>query len=133
MSCERIISDKAVEKFGSVAWRKCHRSLTDIRKYFFNILTGHHAFVNWFMPDMHFKSGLVLTICEQNSCILKVQKQPLRRVLKKRCSENMQQSYRRTTMPKCDFNKVALQLYWNCTSAWVFSCKSAAYFQNTFS
>ena len=29
-------------------------------------------------------------------------------VLKKRCSENMQQIYRRTPMPKCDFNKVAL-------------------------
>ena len=28
-------------------------------------------------------------------------------------------------MPKCDFNKVPL--------AWVFSCKFAAYFQNTFS
>ena len=28
---------------------------------------------------------------------------------------------------------VALQLYWNRTSAWVFSCKFAAYFQNTFS
>ena len=25
------------------------------------------------------------------------------------------------------------QLYRNCTSAWVFSCKFAAYFQNTFS
>ena len=24
-----------------------------------------------------------------------------------------------TPMPKCDFNKVALQLYWNHTSAWV--------------
>ena len=33
-------------------------------------------------------------------------------------------------MPKCDFNKVALQLYLNRTSAWVFSCKFAAYFQN---
>ena len=39
----------------------------------------------------------------------------------------------RKLMPKCDFNKVALQLYWNHTLAWVFSCKSAAYFQNTFS
>ena len=29
-------------------------------------------------------------------------------------------------------NKVAKQLYWNHTSAWVFSCKFAAYFQNTF-
>ena len=30
---------------------------------------------------------------------------------RKRCSEIMQQIYRRTLMPKCDFNKVALQLY----------------------
>ena len=37
-------------------------------------------------------------------------KQPVRGVLLKRCSENMQQIYRRTPMPKCDFNKVALQL-----------------------
>ena len=36
----------------------------------------------------------------------------LRRCLK-RCSE------RRTLMLNCDFNKVALQLYWNHTSAWV--------------
>ena len=35
----------------------------------------------------------------------------------------MHQIYRRTAMPRCDFNKVALQLYWNYTSAWVFSCK----------
>ena len=40
-----------------------------------------------------------------------VQKQPFRGVLEKRCSENMQQIYRRTPMPKYDFNKVALQLY----------------------
>ena len=39
------------------------------------------------------------------------QKQPSRGVLIKRCSEKMQQIYRRTPMPKCDFNKVALQLY----------------------
>ena len=35
----------------------------------------------------------------------------------------MQQIYRRTPVPKCDFNKVAKQL---------FSCKFAAYFQNIF-
>ena len=40
-----------------------------------------------------------------------VEKQPPRGVLRKRCSENMQQIYRRTLMPNCDFNKVALQLY----------------------
>ena len=36
--------------------------------------------------------------------------QPPRGVLKKRCSENIQQIYRRTSMPKCDFNKVAANL-----------------------
>ena len=61
-----------------------------------------------------------------------VQKQPPRCVLNKRCSGNMQQIYRRTPMPKCDFNKVALQLYWNHISALVFSRTFAAYFQNTF-
>ena len=48
-------------------------------------------------------------------------------------SENMQQIYRRAPMWKCDFNRVALQLYWNHTSVSVFSCKFAAYFQSTFS
>ena len=56
------------------------------------------------------------------------QKQPFRGVRKKKCYENMQQIYRRTTMPKCSFNKAAKQLYWSCTSAWVFSCKFVAYF-----
>ena len=63
----------------------------------------------------------------------RVHKQPPRDVPSKRRSKNMQQICRRTPMPKCSFNKVALQLYWNRTSAWVFSCKFAAYFQNTFS
>ena len=34
-------------------------------------------------------------------------------------------------MLKCDFNKVAKQLHLNHTLAWVFSCKYAAFFQNT--
>ena len=33
-----------------------------------------------------------------------------RGVLRKRCSENMEQIYRRTPTPKCDFDKVAKQL-----------------------
>ena len=61
------------------------------------------------------------------------QTQPTRGDLKKSCSENMQQIYRRTPMPECDFNKVGKQLYWNLTSAWVCSYKFAAYFQNIFS
>ena len=39
------------------------------------------------------------------------QKQPPRGYLSKRCSENMQQIYGRSPMPKCDFNKVPKQLY----------------------
>ena len=61
------------------------------------------------------------------------EKQSSRGVLMKGFSENMQQIYRRTPIPKCVFNKVALQIYWNHTSAWVFSCKFLAYFQNTLS
>ena len=38
-----------------------------------------------------------------------IQKQPSRSVLRKRCSENMQHIYRRTSMAKCDFNKVTKQ------------------------
>ena len=44
-------------------------------------------------------------------------------VLSRKCSENMQQIYRRTPMPKCNFNKVALQLCWNHFSTSVFSWK----------
>ena len=40
----------------------------------------------------------------------------------------MQQIYKRTPMPKRDFNKVTKQLYWNHTSGWVFSCKFAHVF-----
>ena len=61
------------------------------------------------------------------------QKQSFRGVLRKRCSEIMLQIYRRTPKPKCDFYKAAKQFYWNYTLVRVFSCKFAAYFQNTFS
>ena len=37
-------------------------------------------------------------------------KQPPKGVSRKRCSENMQQIYRRIPMPKCDFNEVAKQI-----------------------
>ena len=46
--------------------------------------------------------------------VLPFQKQPSRGVLRKRCSENMQQIYRRTPMPKCDFNEIALQVVLRC-------------------
>ena len=51
-----------------------------------------------------------------------MQKQTSRGVLRKRSSENMHQSYRRTPLPKRNFNKVAL-----------LCCKFATYFQDNFS
>ena len=41
--------------------------------------------------------------------VMNIHKQLSRGVPTKRCSENMQQIFRRTPMPKCGFNKVVLQ------------------------
>ena len=51
-----------------------------------------------------FTSSPILLVVNQ-SC---AQKLPSRGVLKKRCSENMQQIYGRTPMPECDFNRSCL-------------------------
>ena len=48
------------------------------------------------------------------------QKQPPRGVPRQRCSENMQQIYRRTH--PCRSAMELRQLYWNGTSAWMSSC-----------
>ena len=78
------------------------------------------------------------TPCSKQARYLKfritdIQRQPVRDICWKRCSDNMQQIYRRAPTPKCNFNKVAKQLYWNRTSTWRFSCKFAAYFEKIFS
>ena len=52
-------------------------------------------------PRIHFGYNKVLTRW----------KQPSRSDLRKRGSGNIQQIYRRTSMPKCVFKKVAKQLY----------------------
>ena len=65
--------------------------------------------------------------------MLPLKKQPPRGVSRKRRSKNMQQIYRRTPMLNCDFNEVALQLYWNHASIWVLSYIFDAYFWNSFS
>ena len=44
-----------------------------------------------------------------------MQKQPCRYVFRKKCSENTQQIYRRTTMPKCDFNFIKIA-FWHGSS-----------------
>ena len=51
------------------------------------------------------KCVYIMSSDSKNYCYYK--RQPFKGVLIKRCSENMQQIYRTTPMPKCDFNKVA--------------------------
>ena len=51
---------------------------------------------------------LVKSLC--TFALMNVQKQPPIGAPRKKCSENMQQIYRRTPMPKCNVNKVAKQL-----------------------
>ena len=98
-------------------------------QYFYHIETRKMIWIAKQCTSFYVIGTLALNRLRCSIC----QMQPSRVVLRKRCSENMQQIYRRIPTPKCDFNKVTLQLYWNHTSAWVFSCKFAAYFQNTFS
>ena len=76
---------------------KNYRSLVIIAIYFYIL-----CYVVWcILLDMRFPRSLTVSL------INKFQEQPSRDVLMKRYSENMQQIYRRTPMPKCDFNKVA--------------------------
>ena len=78
------------------------------------------------------KSGL----CEIQNCssralhlnvLMQLKKQASRGVLRKRCSENMQQIYMRTAMPKCDFNNIFRTPFPRNTSGWLllqlFSCQ----------
>ena len=60
-----------------------------------------------------------------------VQKQPSIGVLIKSCSGNVQQIYRKTLITKCDFNKVALQLYWNSIRHWYSPVNLLHFHKNT--
>ena len=59
------------------------------------------------MPESKYlQCELLESVKKCGSFLIQLQKQSYSGVLWKRCSENMQQTYRRTPMPKCDFNKV---------------------------
>ena len=79
---------------------KNYRSLVIIAIYFYIL-----CYVVWcILLDMRFPRSLTVSL------INKFQEQPSRDVLMKRYSENMQQIYRRTSIPKCNFNKVAIKI-----------------------
>ena len=73
-----------------------------------------YASEDWVVLDVIIKHSIKffsVSISRHNSIDKWREKQPSRGVLSKRCSKNMQQIYRRTHMPKCDFNKITNQLY----------------------
>ena len=106
--------------------------------FLFHVITGRHLFYRY--PEVFFnlhavalfETSVLKEVCVLFSTSRITQKQPIRGVLSKNCSENMQQIYRRTPMTKCDSNKFQ-KCDSNHISSWVLSCKFAAYFQNTFS
>ena len=73
------------------------------------LMAGHVLTIKNFRLGVYENSKKILASGTFDFC--KWQKQPPRDVPKKRCSENMEQIYRRTPMPKCDFDKVSKQLY----------------------
>ena len=85
-------------------------------KYWFNVfgrcptLEAALAFAQWVlcpMQKVYFPQQNVNFIKRLMKPQKHLQRQPSWGVLLKSCSENMQQLYRRTSMRKCDFNKVA--------------------------
>ena len=79
------------------------------------------SYMSWSARSISLKGWVGFFIFDSFSFLLKfifvlnkkhIQKQPSGGVLRKRCSKNMQQVYRRAPMPKCDFNKAALQIPW---------------------
>ena len=62
------------------------------------------------------KKQLAILYFSPKKVFIKPQKQPFRGVLTK-CAENMQQIYRRTLMPRCDFNFIKMTVRHGCSSA----------------
>ena len=86
------------------------RALEVKSKAFFIIFKGLSTAKNCLRPE----SASLIGITD----ILFNQKLPPKGVPRKRRSEIMQQVYRITPMPKCNFNKAVKQLYSNRTSHW---------------
>ena len=84
-------------------WLKDYRNITEMccsRNFF------HYILILWYF--------IIFNITTWNK-ICVIQKLPSRGVLKKRCSDNTQQIYRRTTMPKFVCNFIGITLRHGCS------------------
>ena len=105
----------------SVAFWITNKSTTNF--YLLNILKRTDQFpvkLYWFTTKYISLISLYYVKFALSNFTMHLQKQPSRRVLSKRCSENMQQIYRRTSMPKYDLKSYFSMgvLLWIC---WMFS------------
>ena len=66
------------------------------------IIDGKLHFTHFLFIILEDECMIFVKFCKTS----RVQKQPSRTVLRKSCSQNMQQIYKRTPMPKCHCNKV---------------------------
>ena len=73
--------------------------------FLYSLKKDFKGYIRGYINETLARNGL-----KHRKTISEKQKQPSRGVLRKRCSQNMQQIYKRTPMPKCDFNKVALEV-----------------------
>ena len=83
----------------------CSKSAKMILQHFFTLILSNQLAI-WTWVRNWFKKQLFLLFQIRNGQS-NSQKQPPRGVPRKRCSENMQQIYRRAPLPKCNFNKVS--------------------------
>ena len=90
-------------------WKTCNFILSlFLLALFYRCSSGVLEFWNtvlYFSTIAEFSSVMLQAIICKH--IYMLQKRPFRGVIRKSCSENMQQIYRRTHMPKYGFNKVA--------------------------
>ena len=84
---------------GSKSWNGVHQFFQEIWNAFEQQMVVKMKSCSW---DLLLRGNFFFLIMYEQSP---------RSVLKKMCSENMQQICRRTPMPKCGFNKVEKQLY----------------------
>ena len=89
-----------------------------IKRKFAKIITNRVPKVSYFLLFTLFYFCclfLFFSCIEKQSLNKNYQEQQSRGVLGRRCSENMLQTYRKTPIPKYDFNKIVKQLRHGCS------------------
>ena len=121
-------------KFQLVEILRTFLKLFTLLKLIFRPINTFDIFQKVRFPTICENPNLVLNVQETNECLKNLcsgQKQPPRCFPWERCSENMLQIYRRTPMPKCDFNKAEITLRHGCSPVNLLHIFRTLFYQNT--